>query len=227
MTLTFAQRLLLSGLALGALSACAGTGKDARLQAPEPITPTEQYALTAQQQVNTINLRVNPNGLSANQLRALDQVADQASWVADAPVDLEIVTGSDPQAVAAGRSIAGYLMTHDVPRDSMQQFSREEQPGDIVTVNIVAYRAHTYACNQSWENLAATGSNKPYKNFGCAVTSNLAAQIADPRDLDGPAPATSTDAARKSVILDKYRKGEVTSAAKDEQSTGAISNAIK
>jgi len=105
--------------------------------------------------------------------------------------------------------------------------SQAGQPADIVTVNIVDYRARTYACGQTWENLAATRNNTPYQNFGCAVSSNLAAQIADPRDLQTPREATSADMGRRSVVFDKYRKGDVTSSAKDDNATGAISNAIK
>lgn len=230
MTQVFTPRfaLLTSALlAAASLSACATTGSQARMDRPDPVTPTEQYALTAQAQVDAINLRINPTGISANQARALDQVASRASWTSGEPADIQIITSGDPNAMAAGQSVAGYLVGRDVPGDSVSTFSVQDQPADIITVNIVNYRARTYACNQSWENLAATRNNTPYKNFGCAVTSNLAAQIADPRDLNGPATATSTDASRKSVILDKYRKGEVTSATKDDQSNGAISQAIK
>ena len=225
-----AKRALLATalLAMASLSACATTGDSAaNTKAPDPITPSEQYALTAQSQVDSINLRINATGLSANQARALDQVASRAAWTSDSHADIQIVTSGDPRAMAAGRSVAGYLTGRDVPGDAVSQFSQADQPADIITVNIVDYQARTYACNQSWENLAATRNNKTYANFGCAVTSNLAAQVADPRDLIDPAAATSTDAGRKSVVLDKYRKGEVTSAAKDDQSTGTISQAIK
>ncbi|ESQ90727.1 hypothetical protein ABAC460_07815 [Asticcacaulis sp. AC460] len=213
-------------LAAGALSGCAST-KQAELAPPPSATPTDQYALTAESRVEPIHLRINPTGISANQARALDQVASQAAWTAGQPVDVQIITSPDPGSMAAGNAIAGYLMGRDVSRDTVSQYSVQSQPVEIVTVNVVSYRASVPACGQHWENLAATRKNKPHANFGCAVTANLAAQVADPRDLVDPATATPSDAARKSVILDKYRKGEVTSAAKDEQATGAISQAIK
>lgn len=222
------QTLILSAAALAvlALSGCAGASGQAGNVALTAPTPTEQYPLQAQTMTRTVNLRINPDGLSGNQRTALDQIAEKASWTAGAPVDVEIITSADPRAIAAGRTVGDYLMDHDVAATSLSQLSQQGQPADIVTVNIVNYRARTYACGQ-WENLAATRNNTAYQNFGCAVSSNLAAQIADPRDLQTPRAAAPVDMSRRAVVLDKYRKGAVTSSAKDDNATGAISNAIK
>jgi pilus assembly protein CpaD len=213
--------------ALG-LSACAGAN-DLIGHAdphPDPVMPSAQYKMTADTQVRTMNFRVE-HTLSDNQRRALDQVAARAAWTNDAPVDVEIVTSGEPAAVAAGRSMADYLYAHDVADKDLSVKSVQDQAADIVTVNLVFYRAHRLDCNQSWENLAATGGNKTYENFGCAVTANLAAQVADPRDLARPAAPASPDAARKSVILDNYRQGKVTSAQLDDSAKATISTAIQ
>lgn len=216
--------LALLGLTLGACASAPATQPDLKTSA---VLPTEQYALTAQTMNRPINLRINPNGLSDNQRLALDQVASHASWVSGEPVNVQIVTNGDPNAVAAGRAVGSYLINRDVDNGNLSQVSNQDQPADIVTVNLTYYRARTYDCGSHWENLAKTATNLPMDNFGCAVTSNLAAQIADPRDLAQPAPATATDVARKSVILGKYRAGEVTSSAVDNTSSGNISDAIK
>jgi pilus assembly protein CpaD len=220
-------RPLTLALAALVLTGCATDSGKAGNAALTAATPTEQYPLQAQTMTKTINLRINAGGLSDNQRTALDQIAEKASWTSGAPVDVEIITSADPGAVAAGRTVGGYLVGHDVAGTSLSQLSQPGQPADIVTVNIVNFRARTYACGQTWENLAATRNNTAYQNFGCAVSSNLAAQIADPRDLQTPRTATPVDMGRRSVVLDKYRKGEVTSSAKDDNATGAISNAIK
>ncbi len=213
-------------LAALALTGCATDSGKAGSMAFTAPTPTEQYPLQAQTMTKTVNLRINPAGLSGNQRVALDQVSQKASWTSGAPADIEIITSGDPAAVAAGRAVGGYLVDHDVAETSVSQLSQPGQPADIVTVNIVNYRARTYACGQTWENLAATRNNTPYQNFGCAISSNLAAQIADPRDLQTPRAATTADMGRRSVVFDKYRKGEVTSSAKDDNAKGTVSNAI-
>ena len=219
--------LVLALTATLALTGCATDSGKAGNAALTAATPTEQYPLQAQTMTKTVNLRINAGGLSDNQRTALDQIAEKASWTSGAPVDVEIITSADPRAIAAGQTVGGYLVAHDVDGSNLSQLSQPGQPADIVTVNIVDYRARTYACGQTWENLAATRNNTAYANFGCAVSSNLAAQIADPRDLQTPRAATPVDMGRRSVVLDKYRKGEVTSSAKDDNATGAISNAIK
>jgi len=50
--------------------------------------------------------------------------------------------------------------------------------------------------------------------------------VADPRDLLAPAPDDPSDAARRAIVLGKYRAGEVTSTPRDEQAAGAVSKAI-
>jgi pilus assembly protein CpaD len=123
--------------------------------------------------------------------------------------------------------MADYLYAHDVAAKDLSLKSASDQAADIVTVNIVFYRAQKLDCNQTWENLSATGKNQVYQNFGCAVTANLAAQIADPRDIAHPEAPTPTDATRKSTVLDNYRQGKITSSAVDDNAKGTISDAIK
>lgn len=208
------------------LGACA-TMESPKTATAEPLLPTEQYPLRAEATTRSIALRVNTGGLSENQRRALDQVAEEASWMRGDAVDVEIVTAGQPGSVSAGRGVSDYLTAHDVPYEAVSQSSRADHPADIITINLTYTNAVVQTCNQTWENLAATRTNKTYANFGCAVNANLAAQIADPRDIERGAPTTPADALRRSEILTKYRKGEATSSAKDEQAKGTISDAVK
>lgn len=72
--------------------------------------------------------------------------------------------------------------------------------------------AQTGPCGRWPEDLGETGENKNYYNFGCASQQNLAAQIADPRDLLGPRGMDPSDAQRRTTVIDKYRNGETTAA---------------
>jgi pilus assembly protein CpaD len=220
-------RTCLIAAPLLALAACASTGGSRDAEVAAPRLATEQYPLRVENETQSISLRINPQGLSENQRRALDKVAQDASWTQGDPVDVTIITAGDPGAVAAGRTVSAYLSARDVLEDTIAQESRPDQPADIVTVSLTYAQSVINTCNQSWENLSRTATNRPYANFGCAVNSNLAAQIADPRDIASPARPTSPDALRKSEILAKYRKGEVTSAASDEQARGTVSDAVQ
>jgi pilus assembly protein CpaD len=59
------------------------------------------------------------------------------------------------------------------------------------------------------------------------VQHNIAAMVADPRDLLGPGGMGPVDTARRAAVMDHYEKGEITQADKrtndkaTEQSAGA------
>lgn len=53
-------------------------------------------------------------------------------------------------------------------------------------------------------------------NFGCATQKNLAAMIADPRDLETPAALSPADTPSRLRVLETYRNGEVSSVETDE-----------
>jgi pilus assembly protein CpaD len=55
----------------------------------------------------------------------------------------------------------------------------------------------------------------------------MAAQIENPRDIAGPRKADPADAARRSVVLDKYRQGEVTASKTDPNANGHVSTAVQ
>ena len=64
--------------------------------------------------------------------------------------------------------------------------------------------------------------NRNYKNFGCATQANLAAMVDNPLDLLYPRALAPADAARRSAVLDNYRKGDAYSA-KQRLEDGEIS----
>ncbi|WP_299810223.1 CpaD family pilus assembly protein [uncultured Roseibium sp.] len=55
------------------------------------------------------------------------------------------------------------------------------------------------------------GENIEYENFGCATQSNLAAMVENPSDLLTPRAMTPADQRRRAVVIENYRKGDVTS----------------
>ena len=79
--------------------------------------------------------------------------------------------------------------------------------------------AEVAPCGRWPEDLGDTSENRNYQNFGCATQSNLAAQIADPRDLLGPRGESEIDAERRSVVIENYRLGRATASAAPRQSS--------
>ncbi len=66
-------------------------------------------------------------------------------------------------------------------------------------------------CTNDWpSDWGDTWDNTPAPNFGCAVQKNMAAMLADPRDMVEPRPMDAPDAARRATVMGHYDKGEVT-----------------
>jgi pilus assembly protein CpaD len=69
--------------------------------------------------------------------------------------------------------------------------------------------------------------NRPYWNLGCATQHNLAAMVENPADIAQPRGETSAYEPRRSVVLEKYRKGESTQALNPQANQGKISDVGK
>jgi len=70
-------------------------------------------------------------------------------------------------------------------------------------------------------------SNHSYWNFGCTEQRNLAAMVDTPADLVQPRGETPAYTARRTFVLDKYRKGEPTATKNPEAEKAKISDIAK
>jgi pilus assembly protein CpaD len=95
------------------------------------------------------------------------------------------------------------VATHDAPDGDMR-----------VEINYVSYQAHTDKCGDWSEDLAKTEDNETPKNFGCAVQQNIAAMVADPRDLLHPRDMQDASAVRRDTVIGNYEAGKITSSDK-------------
>ena len=134
-----------------------------------------------------------------------------------------------PDAKPALAYFGARLEQMGVPRSRILVGTRDVGGEDRrVEISFVGYAAHTEPCGDWSTNLAETAANDTAPNFGCSVQQNVAAMVANPRDLASPQDAGTSDATRRSDVMGKYEKGAVTQADKhkadagDEQS-GAIS----
>jgi pilus assembly protein CpaD len=60
-------------------------------------------------------------------------------------------------------------------------------------------------------------------DFGCSVQQNIAAMVADPKDLVAPREMGPGDAVRRATLVKQYETGAVTAAAKSQDQSGAVS----
>ena len=130
-----------------------------------------------------------PSG-TTNELAASSAVAESRSILAGA--------GVPPQAIA----IRPYL-----PQNRLALAT--------VRLNYPKVSAHAGPCGLWPHDLGPTyevghWENRPYWNLGCASQRNLAAMVDNPADLVQPRAETSAHSPRRSVVIDRYRKGENT-----------------
>ena len=130
---------------------------------------------------------------------------------------------------AASRAAIAYFgeraAATGISRDKILVTTRDAGNGDPrVDVSYIAYTARTQACGDWSENEAITFDNRTPKNFGCSVQQNIAAMVADPRDLLGPGAIGPLDTQRRTNVMDHYEKGEITQAAKARDQSADVSS---
>jgi pilus assembly protein CpaD len=219
------RTLLVAASAL-TLSACVGLPAEGT--GPEPLNPVSRFALAVEPGVERIALAVHETGPSANQSRALQHFAYRFSAEGAPVLRVEAPSGDDPVSSEMAWSVRNALEALGVPGHQVQVVTYvAPDPRAPVLVGFDTVRAAVPRCGTEWTNLARTASNAGYANFGCAVNANLAAQIANPRDITTPRAMTPPDAGRRAVVFDRYRRGEQTAAITEALlQNGEVSNAV-
>ena len=214
-------------LACAALGACA-SGAD--IPDKHPLTPTQQFKISVEETPDRLAITPHADGLSSAQRVAL--IGFVSRWREATSAGDIAVQVPDPGDKAANERTASETMNAlqalGVPSQQVRIGDYTAPAGqERILASYSSLQAKGPDCSRHWGNVTATASNRASDHFGCATTANLAALIADPRDLVAPALSTPADAARREVVLGKYRTGEITSTARDDQAAGAISSAVK
>ncbi len=138
---------------------------------------------------------------------------------------LGISVPNGPPSRAAITWLAERAAATGIPRDKILVSTHDVANGDYrVDVSFIAYKARAGECGDWSENLAFTAENLTNRNFGCATQRNLAAMVADPRDLLGPRRFDPADANRAATVIGKYQQGQPTAAEKTDAQSGAVSD---
>ena len=137
---------------------------------------------------------------------------------------ISISVPKGPGSSASIRYFGERLAAMGVGRDHILVGTRDLEDGDgRVDLGFVTYRAGPAPCGDWSDNIANTASNLPVANFGCATQHNLAAMVADPRDLLAPRALGPADASRRTVVMQNYEKGSPTAAQKTADQSANVS----
>jgi len=172
------------------------------------------------------DLKVQYSGVDG---MSADDAAKFDAFVADYRVHGNGSLGISVPSGAGSRAAITFFgeraAANGISRDKILVTTREAANSDPrIAVSYIAYTAHTKACGDWSEDESFTIENHTPANFGCAVQQNIAAMVADPRDLLGPGAMGPVDTNRRATVMDHYSKGEVTQAAKAGDQSAEVSN---
>jgi pilus assembly protein CpaD len=162
------------------------------------------------------------------------------SWKREATggvvIDLPVGTPNHRAARDAGPEIRAILISSGVPADVIgMQSHRPADPTRLATLRLSYPKMTATAgpCGLWPQDLGPAYynreylENRPYWNFGCASQRNLAAMVDNPADLAQPRSETPAHAQRRTLVLEKYRKGESPATNYPNQTDGKISDVGK
>jgi pilus assembly protein CpaD len=222
--------LRLTGLSLLALGACAtdAFAHGQKAVDPPPITPAERFSIQVDPSPLELKLAVHDAGISPPQADALRDFAGRWMQTDRAPITIKAPEHGPAQAAVYRTAAAArdFLIGQGVDPGAVRIVGYEASGdgGAPVVVGFVRYQARGPQCGRAWDDLARDYHADGYAEFGCAVTANIAAQMAEPADLLHQRDMDPPDAQRRQNVIDKYRQGAQTSTIKDSQANGAVSS---
>ncbi len=225
---TATRPLFLAAAVAMAIAQSGCMGAPAEGLGPTPLTPTSRFSLQVEPGLDRVALAVHETGLSSNQALALRDMVNRFAAEGAPTLTVEAPSGDDPVSSDIAWRIKGALEAEGVPPYRVRVVTyHAPDPRAPVLVGFETLRAVVPQCGQEWTNLARTGNNAGSANFGCAVNANLAAQIANPRDIVTPRAMTPADAGRRTVVFDRYHSGARTAAERELLVDRArVSNAV-
>lgn len=218
------RALLLTVAATTVLGACVSTGASET----QPITPLSRYSLRVEPGLDRIALAVHEDGLSWTQQAAINDLAGRYFSSGVGAVRIEGPSGNDAAAARQTWAVRSALESAGLPADRIVVVSyAAPDPRAPVLAGFETVRAAIPNCAAEPRAMEGRFSNNSSMGLGCAINANLAAQIADPRDILGHRPISPADSGRAAVVFDNYRRGEVTSAPQETLVEGRLSQAVE
>ncbi len=200
-----------------------------------PLDYRDRHPIALKQGERTVEVFIGRNrgGLSPEQ-RA-DVVAFARAWrkeasggiLIDVPADGTLKKSSDDTL----REIHSIFAQSGVPRHAVRvaNYPKRDLELPSIKLNYPRLVATTAPCGVWPTDIGpafgrAYNENDEMYNLGCASQRNLAAMIDNPADLIQPRGETPAYAARRSMALEKYRKGDDPAGVYNKYDTGKISD---
>ncbi len=228
-----AARARTTWLAVALLAVAAGLGGCGRERAvhyDEPDDYRVRHPILVTRGPHTLKLDIGPEAFGLNERDRAETLAFASRYrkYGEGPVTVMLPAGTaneasahralpEIQAVLHKAGIGGELL------DIRAYSPTDGVPVAPIRISYTAPKAVTQPCGLWPDNATGDQRNRSYHNFGCASQQNLAAMVADPRDLVGPRPESRAYATRRQTVVEQYGKGEDPSTTYRDEGKGAVS----
>ena len=230
--LAAAARILMAGGLAVTLAGCY-TQREVKRYPPDDYR--ERHPIELKEGERTVELFLGRNRGGLSPAQRADVLAFAQSWKREATggIVVDVPAGESTQLAAQDslREIHSIFAASGIPRNGVNM--RPYQPGGSalasIRLNYSKLTAQAGPCGLWPADLGpaadpAYNENRSHWNLGCASQRNLASMVDNPADLVQPRGETPAYAARRSVAIDKYRKGENPSGIYDKYDQGKISD---
>lgn len=213
---TALRALTLVGLA-ASLAGCYSTQRVTEVPYPEDYH--QRHPITLKEREQTVEVFVGRNRGGLSPVQRADVLSFAQQWRHESTsgiiVDVPHSKLIDRASAESLREVQSILAASGVPRNAiyMRPYNATVPTLASIKLNYAKLSADAGPCGLWPHDLGVSldqtyTENRPYWNLGCASQRNLAAMVANPTDLVQPRGETPAYAPRRSVALDKYRKGE-------------------
>ena len=213
-------RAALRAVAIGSLAATLGGCYSTRdVTAEYPFDYRNRHPISLREGEQTVEVFVSRNRGGLNPAQRADVLAFAVAWRREGNsgiiIDAPIGPGKSPAVQDSLREIHSIFAASGVPRQAVRV--RAYRPASLAVASIKLNYGKLIASagpcglwpyDMGPSDDASYQENRPYWNFGCANQHNLAAMVDNPADLVQPRGDAPAYQARRSVGLEKYRKGE-------------------
>jgi pilus assembly protein CpaD len=224
-------RLLSAGALAGLLAGCFQS-QSAQLEYPTDYR--ERHPITLKEGNRRVEIFLGRNRGGLNPGQRADVLSFAQLWKREATsgIIIDVPKGgpTDHAAADSMREVHSILAASGVPGNAV--YVRNYRPSATslasIKINYTKMVAEAGPCGQWPQNLgpgqdSTYSENRPYYNLGCASQRNLAAMVDNPTDLVQPRGEQPGYTGRRSVAMDKYRKGENPSGTYMGYDTGKLS----
>jgi pilus assembly protein CpaD len=221
-----------------AAAACAlflvGCNTDQQITgAPEVSTDYRlRHPITLQEADRTLELLIGSNRGELNPTQRAQVLSFGLDWKRDATggivVSRPVGATNEHAAADAMTEIVSILSAAGMPPQSIvvQTYTAAGPKLAPIHISYPRIQAQAGPCGLWPKDIGPSMNrdffeNQPPWNYGCATQRNLAAEIDNPADLVQPRAETSAYAARRTMVLEKYRTGQDPSTSESQNAQAA------